>query len=269
MGRKPIYTVDENYFEKIDTNNKAYILGFIYADGNIHKNVLTISLSYKDIEILEFIKNELKYDGIIKHFFIKNREYVRLCITSKKIINDLINLGIIKNKTYLSKKLPNYGNHFNSFLLGFFDGDGSIYNNSYKNRSVEYGITFSSNIDVLNEIKNILKINNISSSKIRKRYNNDISCMLEIRGNINIEKIFNFLYSSSDFYLNRKYKIFEQFNENLKYMKKRKLLPNTINIIKDMYLNGVKQFEISKSLKIPKSTTRCVIQRLRKYKEII
>ena len=65
MARPRTYTLDEKYFDKIDSQNKAYILGFIYADGSINKGCLNITLSNKDVEILEFIKDELKYSGKI------------------------------------------------------------------------------------------------------------------------------------------------------------------------------------------------------------
>ena len=40
------YNIDDNYFETIDTPNKAYALGMIFADGTISKNgnYITISL---------------------------------------------------------------------------------------------------------------------------------------------------------------------------------------------------------------------------------
>ena len=55
-----IYDVDEDYFNCIDTPNKAYILGFIYADGGVKNNILTITQS-GDIEknILPVAKNSI------------------------------------------------------------------------------------------------------------------------------------------------------------------------------------------------------------------
>ena len=63
------YTYNKNYFEVINTKEKAYILGFLYADGCIssyYKNerlkamAMEIQLKYDDIELLEKIKNELE-----------------------------------------------------------------------------------------------------------------------------------------------------------------------------------------------------------------
>lgn len=104
MGRPRIYTLNENYFEDIDSSDKSYILGFLYADGSISKNCLSIGISYKDIEIIDFITKELNFNGGYKIYSLNGNEYVRISITSKKLISDLIKLGIVRNKTYESKE---------------------------------------------------------------------------------------------------------------------------------------------------------------------
>ncbi|HDR7801298.1 TPA: hypothetical protein QCY03_005175 [Bacillus tropicus] len=53
------YDITENYF-KTWSNNMAYILGFIAADGVIQKENQCVSVSQKESYILEDIKKELK-----------------------------------------------------------------------------------------------------------------------------------------------------------------------------------------------------------------
>jgi len=271
MARPRLYTLNEKYFDEIDTDNKAYLLGFIYADGCISNNRLEISLSNKDKKILEFIKDELEYNGPISEYNIKNNKYNRLTICSKKLSYTLVKKGILENKTYTSKTLPFFNNRFSPFLLGFFDGDGSIYKSFNKSKNItEYGICFACNQSILLEIKELIIDYNISSCEIRKRYNNDISCMLEIRGNINIEKMYNFLYNNkTTCYLERKNNLFVEFITQLKKINRRNIPQNTINEIKKLYISGNKQYEIANKLKIPNSSIRCVIQRLRKNNEIL
>ena len=81
MGRPRKYSLNEDYFENINSNNKAYILGFIYADGSIYGNYLSIRVSAKDVEILNYIKFELGYGGNIRDYIIKNNNYVELTIS--------------------------------------------------------------------------------------------------------------------------------------------------------------------------------------------
>jgi intein/homing endonuclease len=270
MGKPRTYSIDENYFNEINSNNKAYILGFIYADGSVCKNYLSIWLSDKDIEILEFIKLELKYEGkiYVRNNEIKNKKYVGFSVSSKKMVNDLIKLGVVRNKTYLSKELPIYDKKYEAaFLRGFFDGDGSIYLNNNRGYD-EYTICFSGNIRVLGQIKNILIGYDISSCNIRHRHSSDESCMLEIRGNLNIEKIYNLFYNNADFYLKRKKERFNNFKLMLTKLIKRNLSDEIINNIRISYCSGMKQFQIANDNNMPKSSVRTVIQRLRKYGEV-
>ena len=65
---KQQYKINEHYFDKIDTSNKAYIIGLLYADGcnmtNTHE--IKLSLQCNDKHILDSIKQELEYDGPLR-----------------------------------------------------------------------------------------------------------------------------------------------------------------------------------------------------------
>jgi len=98
------YNVNEKFFDNIDTEEKAYILGFIYADGNIDQppnNKLNINLQEKDIHILEDIRRIMEFDGIIgiydtkkTHIMGKKLKSVqrtaRMCISHNGIYNGLL-----------------------------------------------------------------------------------------------------------------------------------------------------------------------------------
>jgi len=266
MGRPRFYSLNENYFEKINTPEKAYIVGFIYADGSVYKNYLSICLSMKDIEIIKFIKKELNYGGPYKIKKHRDKEEVSLTISSIKMVLDLKNIGIINNKTYESKNLPRIPKSLiGDMLRGLFDGDGSIYPNRKNNKIVEYTVNFSSNKFILEKIKKLLLIYNISSSNIRYRRKDSIySGMLDIKGSINIENIYNLMYKEGCFCLLRKKKRFYEFFNIIHNMKHRNLNNTIINQIKEFYLSGMKQCEIYKKLNMPFSSVRGCIQRLRK-----
>src|ERR1017187_5347646 len=100
---------------QIDINfkNKAYILGLLYADGNMHKNnnVISLELHGRDKEILEKINKELNHNKpLFVHKFVYkhngkkiNKTYYRLDITNYKIYNDLLSFGLIPNKSLIIK----------------------------------------------------------------------------------------------------------------------------------------------------------------------
>jgi hypothetical protein len=267
MGRPRKYEINEDYFEKINTPSKSYILGFLYADGSVFNGNLSVGLSLKDVEIIDFLISELGFSGSYKKRVINNNTYVILTITSKKLTNDLIKLGVVVNKTYNSRKLPKVPNEFLvDMIRGFFDGDGSIFSNKREGRSEEFTISFSSNIYILDEIKCFLTVNNITSSKIRLRNkNSEYSGMLEIRGSLNIEKFYKLIYNDS-FYLKRKYNKILNFIDVINNIKKRRQSEENVNLIKNLYLNGVTQKNIHIETGIPFSTVRGTIQKLRKEK---
>jgi DNA-binding MarR family transcriptional regulator len=93
--------------------------------------------------------------------------------------------------------------------------------------------------------------------------------MLEIRGNNNIEKIYGLMYEDDGFYLKRKKNKFNDFNNMLTTLTKRNLSNKIIDDILEYYNMKIKQSEIANILKIPKSSVRTVIQRLRKNGKIV
>lgn len=265
MGRPKKYEINEKYFSKIDSKEKGYILGFLYADGSVNKKTFNIIIKKDDIEILKFIQNRLESTHPIT---IKNN-YCRYSISNKKICDDLINkCNILPNKTYNIKKTPLDiipKKYITSFLLGFFDGDGSI---SGKNEQL---ITFSSNKYFLIKIKNIFKQWNINAH-LRPRYSKEhiFSYMLEFKGSQQITRFYSYLYKNSSFSLKRKK---EKFSFSLEKSKKYQLTNYKENGIweKIKKLSDLEktQKEISVILKIPYSSVRGCVQRMRKEGKII
>lgn len=199
------HTINHNYFNIIDSEDKAYFLGLLYADGCISKNRNRIQIKLQDYdkEILEKFIKCLDYSKklkIKKYSNIKNtyRDQYLLTIDSKKIKEDLIKNGCIPNKCQLIK-LPNIDDYLiHHFIRGFFDGDGSIVIDKYNNKR----FSLTSNYEFLDEIQNILiKKCNLKKIKICKVYN---SFTLHYGGNKSCERIKDFLYEDSNFFLERK-----------------------------------------------------------------
>ena len=95
---------DKDYFEVINTPEKAYWLGFIYADGCITKrNVFSIKLSIKDIELLEELKKDLNSEHKIGTYEMDTAygrvKYCMFSIHSKDLCKQLNKNGVFINKT--------------------------------------------------------------------------------------------------------------------------------------------------------------------------
>jgi hypothetical protein len=125
---------NEWFFEKINSSEKAYWLGFISADGSIDKKRLTlrIGLSSKDKDILYQFCKDICFNPDGLKFRIVNKKYpsVYISLNSRKIVKDLEKYGITNNKS-LSLSPKNIPTKFKfDFLRGYFDGDGCVYKNS-------------------------------------------------------------------------------------------------------------------------------------------
>lgn len=144
----------------------AYVLGFIYADGNIiytKRGTWFWSLQITDEDILEEIKKVLQSSHIIsrKKKFDNHKQQYRLQIGSKEMCEDLLKLGLTerKSKTILFPYIPK--KYFSDFVRGYFDGDGGVWvgfkNKHRKNKTYVISAYFTSGSkDFLIGLKNIL-----------------------------------------------------------------------------------------------------------------
>ena len=204
-GNKQGYPRDEFYFNKIDTEEKAYWLGFLYADGCVHSNNYEISINITDKEHIEKFKAAIKafnhnITEIQDKRFQNAKTLYQFSIKDKQLHQDLIKWGCIPQKSLLINKIPNIPRDYVShFLRGYFDGDGSLH---YLRGTNNYRISFVGTKDFLNDIQKELQTNvSLQSNIAGKAY------VLQIAGRRQIETILNYLYNNSkeNNRLNRKY----------------------------------------------------------------
>jgi hypothetical protein len=215
-----VYTYDKSFFKKIDTQEKAYILGFLYADGNVCKNVMQICLHKKDLEVLHFIKNQLQSS----HKIVNDRGYVRFRIGNEELVKDLKQLGVVERKTFVlkfpeEKILPRQ--FVSHFIRGYFDGDGCIKKGFDKKYFyTTWGFELISCKDFLETINNILHTEcgiKLANLHIEKRRSNPIYYLRHGGTAIyTIEKIYNYLYKDSNFSMLRKKNKFISIINDLK-----------------------------------------------------
>lgn len=212
--RRRKYNVDEHYFDSIDTQNKAYILGFLYADGSnsMSKGTIHLSLHEQDMEILEKIRNEIKSEKPLEYLDYSNKHdfgykyanQYRLLIFNKHICETLNNIGMIPNKS-LSLEFPDINqNLYRHFIRGYFDGDGSFSINKERKNPT---ITITQTESFCNRVREILMNElHISGGGIYDAScHNGITKVLRISGAIQDKKILDWLYEDADMYLQRKY----------------------------------------------------------------
>lgn len=126
------YQLNEQAFDDLSSEEAAYHLGYIYADGGINKETLIVGLSIKDLAHLEKLKSFLSYEAPIELYKAKTpkgglNDYCRLSVHSKVLIAKLRGLGIIKKRPsfhLLLSQLPKES--YRHFIRGAVDGDGTL-----------------------------------------------------------------------------------------------------------------------------------------------
>ena len=205
MGIK--YSLDSDYFKKIDTEDKAYWLGFALADGcvTIDKRgykQFRFDLGMKDIDHLELFKNSLNANHPIKVYKRKHSDNCRICIGYQEFCDDLIKVGCTPNKSgreCLSKQVP--ADLMHHHIRGYFDGDGHIGNSSTNRKLIIVG-----SYQVLNQIRNKI---GYPSQRIFLPKNQNIY-RLNWYSKKDIYNVYNYMYRDASIFLKRKKDIFEE-----------------------------------------------------------
>lgn len=234
--KKSKYTYDELYFNSINSSEKAYWLGFFYADGYVsigHYNgkessyEASIELSEKDFLHLKKFVNCISGNIPVNKFRkvcgtpAKIHDFCSVRVYSKTMVFDLINDGVVQNKSFILKfptcVKEEYMSHF---IRGYFDGNGSVCENK-KQKSVRCNFTTASEdfaIDLMNWL-----INNGIRCYIT-RYRNILQC--NIRGLKNVEEFRKLLYKDSTIYLDRKFDRFNYLYDKLDVFNRLSRLPH-------------------------------------------
>lgn len=210
--RLPI-DVNVNYFDHLDTWEKWYFVGLLWADGTNQTEIDTVRINLKeeDKELLEYFSNAVGSSR--KIYFIKprlsfgykkpNKPQYEFRIKNKNISEKLESYGMVARKTMVLNFPNNLPFEFESaFILGYFDGDGWICDKEF---GKQFGIVGTN--DIILNIQNILiQRCNVSKNKIRQNSKN--ICSLSVTSKKDILSLKTWLYKDATIYLKRKYNKF-------------------------------------------------------------
>lgn len=192
------YNINDFTFTSINSE-VAYWLGFIAADGSVVDNTLRFVLNKRDeetlVRFLKFCKSNYPVNYHIAYYIgndgVKHEfDAVNLKITSKSIVNDLAKYGIIQNKKNLDIPFMSFipSKYKLDFIIGYFDGDGSVTNGNSKT------LTLATNYANINEIINVLESYGIKCNTSNREH----ICVIYINGKDNFNK-FKLLYTSRNY----------------------------------------------------------------------
>lgn len=216
------HKVNEHFFDNIDTEEKAYWLGFLMADGCVYhgsdKNSyrLQINLAASDIDCLERFNKALSSDYTIRIVDVQNRKTnkvhtaAQLKINCTALCKKLIKHGVVPRKSLIcqapniaSKLVPHY-------IRGYFDGDGCITRNKYMKKwsikiiGTESTLEFFQAYFDKHEITSAIYDINHSKAKT-----------LEITRKLSISHFYDCIYNNASVFYKRKYKRFLVFKKLL------------------------------------------------------
>lgn len=218
LGVKYLF-YNENYFENIDTPEKAYWLGMLYVDGYITSdNRFGIELKISDLNHLYKLTNALNSNIKINIRKRGNNKSCHIQIKNSKLYKDLEQKGVLRNKTYILQFPNKYqlnSDLYSHFIRGLFDGDGSIvfysYNQLRKDRNnktykrIVKEISFvCKSYDFINYLGNF--INEKLDMNINVTHNNrDDIYYLRIANKKDLLNFIDYIYKDAKIYLDRKY----------------------------------------------------------------
>ena len=197
------YSIKEDYFDNIDTQEKAYIMGLLYADGynDTSRNSVNLSLKESDKQILEDITKIIQPEKPLQ--FVKvNKDncenHYRLVMANRHISQKIAEYGCIKAKTF-SVEFPNWLDEElqSHFIRGYIDGDGWIGKKS---------------ICIVGTEKFLDKISEICYSKFgfntykrkRHKHRNHNIFMLDFSGRKKCSQFLDWIYKDAMIFLERK-----------------------------------------------------------------
>lgn len=237
------YQINENFFKTIDTEEKAYILGFLYADGcnyvskSGQKEIIAVQLE-QDKDILEQIKTATESTYPLYTEIQKENNKIKYIfrVTSSELSDDLYKLGVVYKKslvlTFPDLSIFKSETLVRHFIRGVFDGDGCIWMGKpkykeclnkksgkiYTTLSFNTKFTFTGNIKFIEPLQDYLvdKIGlsktklNFSKAKNKNNTTSESVCTMEYSGRGNIKKLYDYMYKDSTIYGNRKKSKFEE-----------------------------------------------------------
>lgn len=215
-------SVNEDYFNLIDSHEKAYWLGFIYADGCVYSNksngnyIVTITLTESDKDVIKQFKKDIKSDHKISRIKPSifnghvSKPKVGISISSKKIYKSLIKLGLSECKSLRLKKPNIQSKYYPSFIRGYFDGDGSVYCTKSRNNTF-YRCSITGSTEFMKWIRSILPID-VRLYK-EKRTNGIYYICIQTKNSFT--KFYKYLYSTPGYKMERKYNKYSEFIHKL------------------------------------------------------
>lgn len=202
-GNARKYYLNEHFFDVIDSEKKAYWLGFLTADGNVehtsaNSKKVSIILKVEDESHLRKFSRDLDSNYPVKIY----GDTCHITITSNPLGNALIDLGITPRKSFTVNHCNKIPDHLlRDYYRGLVDGDGCI----HKRKDGFFEVGLVGTYDICKSFRDWIVSSGIevraTVTSIRSFYG------FRINGTSLPKKICTLLYKDSNVFLDRKYRL--------------------------------------------------------------
>lgn len=225
--------INDDFFDSIDSEIKAYLLGFFLADGYIEKNYsrMGVEIQIDDKYVLELFKKHIIPDHIIHERnrvdeTINRKTQINITFSSKVLVRSLMKWNIKPQKTYdIDFRFP-FENMpeemIRHFIRGFFDGDGYVGTNGGTRNNILYSFVFTSET-FAKQIAKYTCLNGMEPS-LRETIGKTVN-WFTLRYNSNrinrfekVKSFYDYLYKDAIYFMKRKK---DKFDTYLKYRGKQ------------------------------------------------
>ena len=200
-----IYTLNDKFFEEMNSPIHYYWFGFLMADGynNEKKRVVALRLSGVDTSHILKFQESISTNAPVKEFISNSRLFGMLDICSKKLSEDLAKLGCVQAKTKILTFPTVPDIYQKDFIRGYFDGDGSI----CQSKTASCMDIAGTKEFLLDCQKILMRECALNLTKL-----NPVSSIFTLRygGNIQLKRIYDYFYYPGCIKLDRKYDKFRK-----------------------------------------------------------
>lgn len=211
-------TVNSDYFDLIDSEEKCYWLGFLLADGNVNKNIDRVSMRLKEEDgyhlqkLADIFEKKIKYWTCHLKKNDKCYDGYGLDLDNSYLAKAVDKLGIhpqksLSDDTTIFDNIPD--EYMNHFIRGIFDGDGHI-GIDKKYNMLKFCLCGS--FGVLEKIRDVL-IWEVGVKKNKICSGNTKIHTISWSGKDGYH-IFKWIYENSTLHLERKRNVYDEFLKN-------------------------------------------------------
>lgn len=198
------YDCDHHYFDAIDTEAKAYWLGFLMADGCVTSGYVKLGLARKDSDHVGAFTAAVRAGNPVRLVGQGKFSRAEVAIRSDDMVAGLARLGVVPRKSMTAEPPGLPEALVRHFWRGAFDGDGCIHHNEARR---VWSASFVGSRAMVEAFASFARA--VSGSTARAAPRGNVWCF-QLGGRGTITRTLAALYDNASVFLHRKHRLYLQ-----------------------------------------------------------